>query len=121
MSIIKAGLVAIELRKLADALDKEPEASIVRPNIYFTCSYVGDFGKDAFLSLAKLLPRPLVKRPTESEYQLAGENDAISFETSITRSQICTLVEAAKPAVYDCPSILSEAEEASLGEKSVTA
>jgi hypothetical protein len=121
MSIIRAGLVAIELRKLADALDKEPDTTIVRPNIYFMCSYVGDFGKAAFLSLAKLLPRPLVKRSTNNEYQLVGENDAIRFEAAITRSQVCTLVEPAKPAVYDCPSILSEAEEAALGEESLTA
>jgi hypothetical protein len=111
----KANKVATELRKLADALDKEPEAVIVTPNIYFSCSYQGDVGKAAFLHLAKVLPRPLVKKPTNDDYWLKGGNENLKVELYIDRKQVCVLREPAKPAVYDCPSILSEAEEAALG------
>ena len=116
MEIIKAGKVATELRKLADALDKEPETNIVGASVYFSCKYKGDAGKKAFLALAKLLPRPLAKKPDNSNFWLTGGNGALNTDAYIERSQVCTLVEEAKPAVYACPSILSEAEEAALGQ-----
>ena len=111
-----AGQVASELRKLADALDKEPDASIVSPSIYFCCSYCGEASKPAFLAIAKLLPRPLNKKPRGDEYRLEYSTKNLSVQAYIERNQICTLIEPAKPAVYDCPSILSEAEEAALGQ-----
>jgi len=115
MENITAGQVANELRKLADALDKQPETPVVRGSIYFSCSYKGDAGKKAFISLAKLLPRPLVKKPDDRNYWLKGGNEALTTDLYIERSQICTLIEPAKPAVYDCPSILSQEEEDALG------
>ena len=115
MDIITAGQVATELRKIADALDKQPETPVVRGLLYFCCSYKGDAGKKAFISLAKLLPHPLAKQPDNDNYWLKGVNDALTTDLYISRSQICTLIEPAKPAVYDCPSILSQEEEDALG------
>jgi len=113
--ITTAGKVAIELRKLADALDKEPESPSVSASIYFSCPYAGKGKKEAFLNLAKLLPRPLIKRPANDEYRLEGGNDTLDIQLYIDRNAVCTLIEPARPAVYDCPSILSAEEEAALG------
>ena len=115
MDIITAGQVATELRKIADALNKQPETPVVRGSLYFCCSYKGDAGKKAFISLAKLLPHPLAEWPNNDIYWLTSGNDALTTDLYITRTQICTLVEPAKPAVYDCPSILSQEEEDALG------
>lgn len=59
----KAADIAIELRKLADRLDSNPEAELVAPTIYFTHAYLAASfnAKNLFLALAKLLPRPLKK------------------------------------------------------------
>ena len=54
---ITAGQVAIELRKLADSLDREPEAAIEKPGVYLY--HWGQ--KETFLALAKILPRPLTR------------------------------------------------------------
>lgn len=59
MGIIPAGQVATELRKLADALGKQPNTPVVGGSIYFSCCYKEDAGKKAFISLAKLLSRQL--------------------------------------------------------------
>lgn len=115
MANITAGQLATELRNLADALDKQPDTPVVGGSLYFSCNYRGDTGKKAFISLAKLLPHPLAKKPDDCNYCLKGGNDALTTELYIERSQICTLIEPAKPAVYDCPSILSEEEEDALG------
>ena len=114
MDIITAGQVATELRKIADALDKQPETPVVSGSLYFCCSYKGDAGKKAFISLAKLLPHPLAKKLDNDDYWLKAGNDALTTHLYISRSQICTLIEPAQPAVYDCPSILSLEEEDAL-------
>lgn len=114
--ITTAGKVATELRKLADALDKEPEALTVRADIYFSCTYDGDNGKAAFLNLARMLPRPFAKYPDQDRYWLKGGNESVSFHLYIERSAVCTLKKPAQPAEYECPSILSELEEAALGK-----
>jgi len=117
-----AGQVAIELRKLADALDKEPDTVIPRPMVSFYCDdYTSeDKGKSWFLAMVRLLPRPLAKKTNNTSYEIQhGKDDQKSpiwLRAIIDRANVCTVIEPAKPAVYDCPSILSEAEEASLDE-----
>ena len=54
--ITTAGAVATELRRVADALDKEPEAEVVRPLCFF---YPED--KAGMENLVRLLPHPLDK------------------------------------------------------------
>lgn len=104
--------VAAELRKLADCLDKSPNAEIVRSHVSFW--HFSD-NKDNFLSLAHLLPRPLKKFYEGDDFRLRYEKETIQILSSISRKQVCTLIAPAKPAVYDCPSILSDAEEAQIG------
>ena len=108
---ITAGMVALELRRIADALVKEPEAEVTRPSLWFWCWS----NKDEFLNLVRLLPRPLTKDYTDdSELIMRGEYEAIDFQCRINRSAVCTLIEPAKPAVYNCEPLLSDEEEAAL-------
>jgi hypothetical protein len=109
---MKASELATKLRTLADSLDKAPDAEI-HPYVSITPS--GD-NKETFIELAKVLPRPLTKKirhegTSYEDYTLEGDG----FVLSIPRSALCVIVEPARPARYECPSILSEAEEAALG------
>ena len=109
---MKASELATKLRKLADGLDKAPDAEI---NPYVSISPSCD-NKETFLELAKVLPRPLTKKirhegTSYEDFTLEGDG----FLLSIPRSALCVIVEPARPARYECPSILSEAEEAALG------
>lgn len=110
-----AGEIAIELRKLADALDKEPTAEI--EPISITSYHIGVQQKSGFLALARLLPRPLAKEYSNTNLELVYGHPwrtPIAFTADIPRSAICELVEPAKPAVYRCDPILSDEEEAAL-------
>ena len=113
----KASEVAAELRRIADALDKEPETEVKRPLFFFYCDT-----KDQFLATARLLPRPLAKKldgdDGDTYQKLCLESDIVKgpiwVRTTINRSLMCRLVKEAQPAVYDCEPILSQAEEESL-------
>jgi hypothetical protein len=108
---MKAGLVAIELRKLADALDVQPDAEIITPWIMFH-----GYEKDEFLATARLLPRPLTKKVEDDGSKWARVRleckSPINISASAPQSLTCELVEPAKPAVYRCAPILSEEEDA---------
>ena len=110
-----AGAVAAELKRVAEALEKEPEAEVRRPMLAFWPN-----NKDEFMSLAKVLPHPLQKK-IENEgsdyekYVLENKSDDMWIHVSIDRREVCILVEPARPARYECPSILSAEEEAALG------
>ena len=113
----KASEVAIELRKLADALDREPDSDIERPYILF--SHYTEEGKEKFKTLARLLPRPIEKNWEElpnGYLNLIYDTPAAYIKAYIPRSVVCTLVEPAKPAVYNCEPLLSIEEEAALGK-----
>ena len=102
--------VATELRKLADALDKSPETSIIKPQMYFPHSY--SLGTpEQFRALAKILPHPLKKDATRDEFKISYNSEALRIQSYIERRNVCILVTPAIPAVYECPSILSEDEE----------
>jgi hypothetical protein len=113
--------VAIELRKLADSLDQQPEAQIVRPWIYFSNSYMGSEAKGLFLALAAILPHPLAKVYKGDEIRLEYENPAMSISAYIERSKVCTIIEPQRiiPAVYQCEPLLSESEDVSLAHESI--
>ncbi len=104
----KASVVATELRRLADSLDKEPEAEIRRPCVSFY--HWDESERDKFLALARLLPRPLKKDYTDQELKLSYESEGVWVYTQIPRNTICRLVAPAIPAQYECDPILSEAE-----------
>ena len=110
---MKASELATKLRKLADALDKAPDAEI---NPYVSISPRND-DKETFLELAKVLPRPLTKKirhegTSYEDFTLEGDG----FVLGIPRSKMCILVEPARPARYECPTIFSDEEEAALGK-----
>ena len=67
-----AGSVAIELRRIADALDKEPDATVEPPMVTFYCNnyLLPDKGKAVFLKTIHLLPKPLSKRPNDNAMEL---------------------------------------------------
>lgn len=101
--------VALELRKLADSLDKQPDAEITQPWITFY-----EHQKERFLATARLLPRPLTKDEDydSSRFRLIYDSfdTSIHIECSVDKSTVCTLIEPAKPAVYKCVSILIDDE-----------
>jgi hypothetical protein len=104
--------VASELRRIADALDKEPEVTFKRPLLFFFPDT-----KEEFLTQARILPRPLKKIVDSRDYALQSPDEsAVWLRAKISRSEVCTLVEPAKPAVYDCGPLLSQEEEDSLTE-----
>ena len=110
-----AGAVAAELRRMADALDKEPEANIVKGNLWF---WNGE-NKESFLNLVRLVPRPLKKVYEEgigASVIATHETDALTIELRIARNSVCQIVEPAKPAVYKCEPLLTDEEEAALVE-----
>lgn len=109
--VITAHEVATELRKLADSLDKQPEAVVRKAWVSFYCDR-----KDEFLNTARLLPRPVKKSENHPErpysrIKLEYMSDAMDAYASIEKSKTCELIEPAKPAVYRCAPILSDEEE----------
>ena len=105
---------AIELRKLADALDRKPEAEILPLTISV---YANTSQKEGFLSLASLLPRPLAKKYEAARIEIShGKRwtDTLSIGLYIDRSAVCRVVKEAQPAEYECEPLLSAAEEALL-------
>ena len=109
-----AGAVATELRRIADALDKEPEVEVAIPTLWFW-----SYGhKKSFLNLMRLMPRPFEKEYDNSNL-IVSKSDltAIQFQARVDRSAVCTLVEPAKPAVYKCEPLLSDKEEAALTQE----
>jgi hypothetical protein len=109
---MKASEFALKLRRLARDLEEAPEAEI---HTYVSIAPVND-DKQTFLELAKVLPRPLTKKirhegTSYEDFTLEGDG----FVLHIPRSKMCILVEPARPARYECPSILSDEEEAALG------
>lgn len=110
----KAHEIATELRKLADALDVNPEAEHQKAWLWFYCDT-----KAQFLSAASIVPRPFRKRddtPNEkySRIHLEHNTPALQVDASIYKHLTCELVEPARPAVYRCDPILSALEEAQL-------
>lgn len=111
----KAHDIATELRKLADALDVQPELEMRKLWIDFYCST-----KEEFLNAAAIMPRPFVKsesQPSSPEWNRIAvdhKTQAVEIKASVLKSLTCELVEPAKPAIYRCDPILSALEEAQL-------
>jgi len=117
-----AHAIANELRRIADSLDKEPETELPQPLMSFPCDdyYSEDHGKYRFLAAVRLLPHPLVKTISETQYEVGhgrATDAPVWFRAYIERKSICKLVEPAKPAVYDCSPLLSIEEETELEAK----
>ncbi|HWF62905.1 MAG TPA: hypothetical protein VN666_21715 [Nitrospira sp.] len=109
----KASEVAAELRKVADLLDREPEAEIKKPLIS-----AGSDEKDEFLAIARLMPRPFKKTYRDwcgtPSIELDYESEAVRIWALAPRSVACRVIKPAVPAVYDCEPLLTLEEESSL-------
>lgn len=110
----KASEVAAELRKFVEGLEKNPDAEVSQPTMLFSAG-----NKEQFLNVARAMPRPMTKSLVGQDsrwptIELRYRTDAISLWAKVPQSETCTLVEAAKPAVYRCDPILSPEEDAEL-------
>ena len=111
----KAHEVASELRKLADSLDREPEADISRPSVFFNTGAK----KSEFLNLARLFPHPFIKQQApyfSGKLEILYKTPGAEIKAWIERSEVCRLVRPAQEAEYECEPIFSQVEEESLGE-----
>lgn len=104
----QASVVAAELRRIADSLDKEPETEIEQPMISFY--HWSESQKEKFFNEVRLLPRPLQKKYTDDEVTLTYDVPGAYVRSVIRRNAVCRLVRPAIPAEYDCDPILSEQE-----------
>lgn len=108
-----AAEVAQDLRKVVEALEAVPDAEV---SYAFATVHVGD-NKDAFMALAKVWPRPFEKKPDpDGPYAELKLNYNKHYSLTARRSSVCTLVEEARPARYECPTLLSAEEEEALGQ-----
>lgn len=108
-----AGAVATELRRIADALDKEPGANVVKGILWFW----NGGNKESFLNLIRLVPRPLKKVYEEGKGAsviATHETEALTIELRVARDRVCQIVEPEKPAVYKCEPLLTDEEEVTL-------
>jgi hypothetical protein len=111
--------IAAELRRVADALDLNPDAQTDQPHLSFSYLFEGD--KEKFLNTARILPRPIAKHYPKDEAKFSRvsvthETPALKVSTSIYREAVCVLIEPAKPAKYDCVLTLLDHEDAALVE-----
>lgn len=107
----KASEVAAELRRVAGALEQEPEAELMRPSLGF---FSWD-QKEQFLNAVRLLPRPLAKESRDGYITVKYETPGLYIDARIRQEKVCTLIEPAKPAVYKCEPLLSPGEEERIG------
>jgi hypothetical protein len=114
----KAGEIANELRRIADALESaNTEVELPRPVFAFYAE-----SKETFSALADGLPRPLRKKINDADderwanLQITSEMAAVLCYAQVPRNKMCTLVEPAKAAVYDCHPLLSAAELEEVGK-----
>ena len=108
---MQAHEVANELRRIAKALDNAAELEIAP---YLSINAASDTKED-FLTLARIMPRPMKKGVDFPHTDYSDFKLEHSFwRIKVSQSKVCTIVKPAQPAQYECPSILSDEEEAEL-------
>lgn len=107
--------VAAEFRRLADCLEQNPEAEVKDPLVSFY--HYTESDKTRFLNIVRLLPHPLKKEFTNDDVRIGYKTDAVWIYAKIPRNAICELVEPAKPAVYKCEPLLSDAQIEEIGSE----
>lgn len=110
-----AGAIAIELRKLAEALDKAPKVEL--PQAVFTLGC--GVNKENFIASAQILPHPLKKEYPRNpgEYKfiwMKHKTPALEIRAWAYQSAVCRMVTPAMPARFECEPLLSAEEEAQL-------
>lgn len=100
------------LRELADYLENNPEAPIPS-NAYIGVS-VTDYGNPAGtryrLEIVARCPGPWQKELDDSFLTLIKDFHGVKYRVMCARDHVCTMVEPAKPAVWDCEPLLSAKE-----------
>ena len=111
----KASEVAAELRKFADRLDIEPNTEIVQANIHFSHSFASN-PKQSFMALARLMPRPIVKKDGYNKdiLEISHSSEAVNIAAWVEKVHTCIMVKPAQDAVYECEPLLSDAELATV-------
>ena len=110
----KASEVAAELRRVADGLDAVPELEI---SSFLSISPFKD-DKSTFVALAKAMPKPLKKGVDFEGKPFADFTLSHAFwKIKISQSEVCKIVEPARPAKYECPPIFTPEEEAEMGNE----
>jgi hypothetical protein len=97
--------LAKDLRNLADKLEAADSALAGNE---FLMLHLWFQDKAAFVSVAKAIGG--IKKLTDWDYELNSECGLLRICLKIPRNAVCRLVEPAKPAVYECEPLLSEAE-----------
>ena len=115
---MKAIDAVVNLRKLADLLEKHGDVDIqmASASVWFE-------SKESFIAIARDFPRPFTTEFGESEHGSLTLAHGKEWKTGgivfyIRRSDICEMIEPARPAKFSCPSILSPEEEVELGKMS---
>lgn len=111
---------AKKLRAMAEMLESLPEFSAPR----YHENYIQDYGLERFCyhdNKAGFLAA--VKAVGSGRKKAGGNDNELTFislggllHLTVFRDAVCRVVKAAQPAVYDCEPLLSQAEEAALGE-----
>lgn len=111
----KAHEVATELRRFADALDKQPDLIIPRPFLN-----MATHSKEEFLNVVSVFPRPFYKNFEPETLEILNvpildertqwDDRAIHAYACVPRKDMCRLVKEAQPAVYECDPLLDDAE-----------
>lgn len=109
--------IAIELRRIADHLDLNPEVETIKPTLDFF--HFTSNTKDQFLAVARIMPHPLEKKypkdnASYSRVSITHSAPAVDVTASIYRESICRIIKPAQPAEYDCELTLLDSEDAAL-------
>lgn len=119
--MFKAREIAAELRRIADAIECEPEKELQQPTLSFSF-----YEKEPFLAIVKALPKPVYKHYTQysltistapmkdnKEYRVY-DYLPVYLVVDVPRDKVCKLIQEAQDAVYECESLLSDAEAAEI-------
>ena len=105
--------LARNLRELADKLDAKPDFALPFHSDPYLHIFFPSGQKAEFLAAAKVLGG--VKSPSVYYYALRQSCGTFYLDCSIPREAVCKLVKPAQDAVYECEPLLSQAEEAEIG------
>lgn len=118
-----------KLHDLAEDLERIAAHFRTQENIEITDCPMLHFGsqhsREGFLALARVFPRPTVKRRGIGDFERFPEI-AIEYRgksmwayAAADRNKLCRIIRPAIPAEYECEPLLSAEEEAQLGTTEV--
>ena len=105
----KASEIAIQLRKVADLLDRNPDNEMPQPALSWFA-----YSRDGFIASVAAVPRPIVKSVISGRVYVEHETKALRIYATALQSVTCVLVKPMQEAVYEFLPLLSAEDEASL-------